>query len=278
MSLSSIHADMLSEELPKFTDHVPMLDGMPSNTEQAGSVNDDTHTTSSGDSGEDDGGEYDSDEHDSDEDDRDEDDSDEDEDDRDDDDDDDDDNSDEDMSDGFERYQRQNASREERMARRDIRRMTLPYYTRPSVKRKRVVHSESRSPSTERPGRPSAEQPGISILTNTNATNNISANVDRTATPTPAHPPNTSPEEPMQPTSRSTPQPMPPGNSLRRPSSEASTSGALHEVHRKRALAVRKLELSRARNRAVELEARNRADEIQQEIDIETEFGDGLGE
>jgi hypothetical protein len=78
--------------------------------------------------------------------------------------------------------------------------------------------------------------------------------------------------------SQGTPQPTLVGNSPRRLASKASTSGKLHDALRKRVLAEKRLELSRARNRAAELEARNRADEIQQEIDIETKFGNVTSE
>ena len=43
-------------------------------------------------------------------------------------------------------------------------------------------------------------------------------------------------------------------------------------------MAKRQLELSKAMNRASELEARNRINEIKQEIEFETKFGDVLGE
>jgi len=96
-------------------------------------------------------------------------------------------------------------------------------------------------------------------------------------TPAPAPPPTTISEDPMPMNSHGTPQPTLSEDRSRTPASEAGTSGLQQDVHRKRALAEKKLELSRARNRAAELEARNKADEIQQEIDIETEFGDVIG-
>jgi hypothetical protein len=43
-------------------------------------------------------------------------------------------------------------------------------------------------------------------------------------------------------------------------------------------LARRQLELCKAINRAAEFEMRNRVNEIQQEIDFETRFGEVLGE
>jgi len=78
--------------------------------------------------------------------------------------------------------------------------------------------------------------------------------------------------------SHNTPQPMPAGNSLLPAASEASVPGTPHAVLREKALAKRQLELSKARNRAMELQARNVADEIQQEIEFETRFGHILEE
>jgi hypothetical protein len=277
------HVDILPEaEVIETTDPGPMPEAVSSNAKATGNLYVADQTTSRGDGDEDDGGADGSFESDSDEDDIDEDDSDEGSSDEDD--------IDEDMIDEVERYQGcyhpeyqrknrlQKVSRNNRMARRGTEKMSLPRSTRPSVKRKRVVHSESRIPSTERPERPSTEQPGPAVLTNTNASNNTSADVGRTATPTSTHPPNTTPGHPTPPIPQNTPQPMLAGDSPLTPVSEAGTSGSLHETHRERALAKRQLELSKAMNRASELEARNRINEIKQEIESETKFGDVLGE
>ena len=73
-----------------------------------------------------------------------------------------------------------------------------------------------------------------------------------------------------------TPRPTPVRDSPLTPARDAGTSGTLHEIHRERALARRQLELSKAMNRAAELEARNRINEIKQEIEFETRFGGDL--
>jgi hypothetical protein len=154
----------------------------------------------------------------------------------------------------------------------------LPSHDRPRVKRRRLVHSESRSPSTEPPERPTAELSGSAVFTTTHASDSTSAHVGRTATSTSTYPLAATPRAPIPPIIQSTPQLTPVGNSQLTPASEAGTSSSLHEAHRERALAKRQLELSRARNRAAELEAHNRINEIQQEIEFEARFGDVLGE
>lgn len=82
----------------------------------------------------------------------------------------------------------------------------------------------------------------------------------------------------MLPSSHSTPQPRQAATTPLTPAGEAGTSSTSHKVNYERSLARRQLELCKAINRAAELEARNRVDEIQQEIDFETRFGEVLGE
>lgn len=81
----------------------------------------------------------------------------------------------------------------------------------------------------------------------------------------------------MLPSSHSTPQPRQAATTPLTPASEAGTSSTSHKVNHERSLA-RQLELCKAINRAAELEVRNRVNEIQQEIDFETRFGEVLGE
>jgi hypothetical protein len=148
----------------------------------------------------------------------------------------------------------------------------LPRQTRPHVKRKRLVCSESRSTSMERP---STRRPRPAALTNTDTSKNTSTDRAPTLarTPSPANP-------------RNTPQATPSETTRLTPASEAGATGTLqeapHEVHREvpreRALAKRQLELSKAMNRAAELEAHNRINEIKQEIEFETKVGDVLGD
>jgi hypothetical protein len=165
-----------------------------------------------------------------------------------------------------------------RLKRRHCEATYLPHHDRPRVKRRRLVHSESRSPSTEPPERPSAELSGSAVFTTTHASDSTSAHVVRTATSTSTYPPAAIPRAPITPITQSTPQLTPVGNSPLTPAGESGTSSSLHEAHRERALAKRQLELSRAMNRAAELEARNKINEIKQEIEFETKFGDVLGE
>jgi hypothetical protein len=269
------HVDIpLETEVGETTDPGPLLNNLQDDTEQAGSVKCDTHTTSGNDSDEDGGSENDSDENDSDEND-----SDENENENEVEDNYSDDSNDLDF-DEFQDFNEFNFGRVKRVrAMPRYRKATyMPRHDKPRVKRRKVAHSESTSPSTERPGRPSTEQPGPAVFTKASASNNTSAAVGGTATPTSTHPPNTTPGHPAPPIPQNTPQPMPAGNSPLTPASEAGTSGSLHETRRKRALAKRQLELSKAMNRASELEARNRINEIKQEIEFETKFGDVLGE
>jgi hypothetical protein len=162
----------------------------------------------------------------------------------------------------------------------------LPRHARPHAKRKRVVCSESRSPSTERPGRPSTKRRRPAALTSPNSNRNTSADVGRIAASASAHQPNILPGNPAPPIRQTTLQPTPVETLRLTPASEAGMTGTLpealqevpREVPRERALAKRQLELSKAKNRAAELKAHHRITTIQEEIDFETRFGDVLGE
>jgi hypothetical protein len=158
-------------------------------------------------------------------------------------------------------------SQGDRAARRGPEHTSTYPYARPPIKRKRIVCSESRSPSTERPERSSTNRPRPAALTNTNTNNNTST--DRP--PTLAG--NSTPPIPQN-----TPQPAPVETTRLTSASEAGTSGTPREVHRERALAKKQLEWTKIKNRAAELEAHNRADEMKQEIEFEARFGDVLGD
>jgi hypothetical protein len=262
--------DHLSDEdVIENTDPGPLLDVQQGDAK--GDVDDATHGDGSDedDSDEDDSDEDDSDQSVSDEDDSDESDSEE-----------------EDDSNGLAYVEFQDANefkpgriRTARLTRRHCEASYLPRHDKPRVKRRRVVHSESRSPSTEPPERPSAELSGSAVFTASHASGSTSAHVGRTATSTSTYPPVAIPRALIPPITQGTPpQFTPVENSPLTPASEAGTPSSLHEAHRERALAKRQLELSRAINRAAELEARNKINEIKQEIEFETKFGDVLGE
>lgn len=262
-----IHTDVHPEaEVIDTTDPGPILHSVLGNTEQVENFDVADHTTSIDDSDEvDEEGDSDEDfeeEDDSDEDDHYEDDTDKD-----------------DGRDGSEDSLDSNhcakTPREFRAAQRGTETIDPRRYEKLSGKRKRVVCSESRSPSTERL---SAEQPGFKAIASTHASNTPVAHPDRRAASTSMPSANVVPGARTLPYPQNTPQPTPVDSTPLTPASEASTSNALHDSHRERALAKRQLELSKAKNRAAELEAHNRINEIQQEIEFETRFGDVPGE
>jgi len=131
------------------------------------------------------------------------------------------------------------------------------------VKRKRVVCSESKSPSTKRPP---TEQPGSAVTATTHASNNTPTRVYGIAASTSMQPENVPPGAQMLPVPHNTPQPTPVETTPLTPANEAGTLGALREIHLERAPAERQLELSKATNRAAELEARNRINDLKQQI------------
>jgi hypothetical protein len=83
-------------------------------------------------------------------------------------------------------------ARSKRVAQRGLRYSESPEPHRDdrlSVKRKRVVRSESRSSSKERPERPPAGASGPAIPTSTNTSSNTPVDVGKTSTPAPTHAP-----------------------------------------------------------------------------------------
>lgn len=176
------------------------------------------------------------------------------------------------------RHQRDGVAQSSRRSTRVSEMATPPYYGMIYPEENRAELSRSRSPSTKRrPGRP-PKRPKLAARTNTPTSNSTSADVGRAATPVPAHSSNSIPEDLTPPNLQSTPQTTPAEHYQPRPASEAGTSGTPREAHRERALAKKQLEWAKVKNRAAELEARNKADEMQQKIEFEARFGGVLGD